>query len=414
MEIKKSFLLILLTCNIGFSYEICKTNSDELLSQLVINHPSIKMSQESINIARERIDSAFWGFFPTPSVDISARDNDRNLTTARIEQPIWTGGKLTSNYELATSKEKENIYGLQETSYKLIENFLNMLNTYMQSKANLIELEEGLSNLNKFDEMLTRRIEAGISSDSDKNLLNARIEQINSEIMLAKNRYKVSKMQLELILDREILCDINLKNIILKDLNIEDSLNSLITNHPSVKKAQIQIETTKYELDNKKASYMPNVTLRAEHRDGDLYYKDTKDDNQDLVYVNLTANFGAGLSAMSEIKASKLRVNEIEYSKKSLEKELIDGLLNDYNNYEITKNRIKVVDKSIVASQNVLDSYTRLFLASKRQWIDLVNASKELMEYKIELSTLLVSKDVLAYKLALKNGQIDLLNGEVK
>ena len=38
----------------------------------------------------------------------------------------------------------------------------------------------------------------------------------------------------------------------------------------------------------------------------------------------------------------------------------------------------------------------------------------ELMEYKIELSSLLVSENILAYKLALKNGQIDLLNGEIK
>ena len=117
---------------------------------------------------------------------------------------------------------------------------------------------------------------------------------------------------------------------------------------------------------------------------------------------------------MSEIAASKIKINEIEYRKKSIEKELIDSLLNDYNNYEITKTRIKIVERSIISAQNVLDSYTRLFLASKRQWIDLVNASKELMEYKIELSSLLVSENILAYKLALKNGQIDLLNGEIK
>lgn len=36
------------------------------------------------------------------------------------------------------------------------------------------------------------------------------------------------------------------------------------------------------------------------------------------------------------------------------------------------------------------------------------------MEYKVELANLKVTEDILAYKLALKNGQIDLLNGEVK
>ena len=159
---------------------------------------------------------------------------------------------------------------------------------------------------------------------------------------------------------------------------------------------------------------MPDLKLRAEHRDGDLYNKNSNDINQNLIYLNFTATTGAGLSAMSEIAASKIKINEIEYRKKSIEKELIDSLLNDYNNYEITKTRIKIVERSIISAQNVLDSYTRLFLASKRQWIDLVNASKELMEYKIELSSLLVSENILAYKLALKNGQIDLLDGEIK
>lgn len=414
MKIKQS-LLILLISNLGFSSEICKTDSDKLLSQLITNHPSIKMSQEVIKGAKERVDSAFWGYFPTPSVDVSVRDEDRNLTTARIEQPIWTGGKITSKYDIATSKEQETILELQETSYKLIENYLSVLNNYTQSKANILELQEGLNNLNKFNEMLDRRMDAGISSNSDKDLLNARIEQINSEILLAKNRYKIASMQLELLLDTKIDCDIDLKKIFLSNTNnIEESVNKFIAFHPSLKKSQIQIQTTKYELENTKASYMPDLKLRAEHRDGDLYNKNVNDINQNIIYVNFTATTGAGLSAMSEIAASKIKINEIEYRKKSIEKELIDSLLNDYNNYEITKTRIKIVERSIISAQNVLDSYTRLFLASKRQWIDLVNASKELMEYKIELSSLLVSENILAYKLALKNGQIDLLNGEIK
>ena len=66
MKIKQS-LLILLISNLGFSSEICKTDSDKLLSQLITNHPSIKMSQEVIKGAKERVDSAFWGYFPTPS-----------------------------------------------------------------------------------------------------------------------------------------------------------------------------------------------------------------------------------------------------------------------------------------------------------------------------------------------------------
>ena len=136
--------------------------------------------------------------------------------------------------------------------------------------------------------------------------------------------------------------------------------------------------------------------------------------NDNIVYMNLSLTTGAGLSAKSNIAASKIRINEIEYLKQATQRELVDKLLNDYNQYEDTKSRMKVVERSIISAQDVLDSYTRLFLASKRQWIDLVNASRELMEYKVELANLKVTEDILAYKLALKNGQIDLLNGEVK
>lgn len=416
LTMKNKLLLTALLSLPVFGSDMCKTNSDELLSKLVTNHPSIKMSQEVINGAKERVDSAFWGFFPTPSVDVSARDSDRNVVVARLDQPVWTGGKLTSRYDMATSKEKENIFELEETSYRLIENFLSVLESYAQSKANIIELQEGLNNLNEFNEMLDRRMDAGVSSNSDKDLLNARIEQINSDMIVAKNRYKVATLQLELMLDTKINCDVNLNKIsLVHSKDIEDSINRLLEFHPAIKKSDAQIETTKYELDNTKASIMPNVSLRAEHREGDLYNGDyDKSSNQNLVYVTFTATTNAGLSAMSDIAAAKVKINEIEFKKQTIEKELIDSLLNDYNNYEIAKSRMKVLEKSITSAQNVLDSYERLFIAGKRQWLDLVNASREVMQYKIELSKLLVSKNILAYKLALKNGQIDLLNGEIK
>lgn len=87
-NMKGNLLLLTFLALPVFGNEMCKTNSDELMSKLVANHPSIKMSQEMIKGAKERIDSAFWGFFPTPSVDVSARDSDRNVTVARLDQPF--------------------------------------------------------------------------------------------------------------------------------------------------------------------------------------------------------------------------------------------------------------------------------------------------------------------------------------
>jgi adhesin transport system outer membrane protein len=374
------------------------------------------MSQQTINGANEKIDAAKWGYFPTPSVEVSARDEERYNTTVRIEQPIWTGGKLTSRHNIEISKGEEALYSLEENSYKLMENFFNVLENYAQATSQIKEFQDGLDTLYSLDEMLDRRMEAGVSSSSDKDLLKSRIDQINSDLILAKNRYKISIMQLELMLDRKVECNINLNKItVLHNNLIENSLERMKEFHPSLKKADKEIQTSEYELDNTKASIMPNLNLRLEHKNGDLYNENyDKSNNQNIVYLAFSATTNAGLSALSEINAAKIKVLELKFSKQSKEKELIDSLLNDYNNYEIAKNRIRVLINTVDSANKVLDSYQRLFLAGKKQWLDLVNSSRELMNYKIELQKQIVTKDILAYKLALKNGQIDLLSGEIR
>jgi len=414
--VKKILLLSLIFLNLSYSNQVCSVDSNELLSYLIPNHPSIKMSQQTINGANEKIDAAKWGYFPTPSVEVSARDEERYNTTVRIEQPIWTGGKLTSRHNIEISKGEEALYSLEENSYKLMENFFNVLENYAQATSQIKEFQDGLDTLYSLDEMLDRRMEAGVSSSSDKDLLKSRIDQINSDLILAKNRYKISIMQLELMLDRKVECNINLNKItVLHNNLIENSLERMKEFHPSLKKADKEIQTSEYELDNTKASIMPNLNLRLEHKNGDLYNENyDKSNNQNIVYLAFSATTNAGLSALSEINAAKIKVLELKFSKQSKEKELIDSLLNDYNNYEIAKNRIRVLINTVDSANKVLDSYQRLFLAGKKQWLDLVNSSRELMNYKIELQKQIVTKDILAYKLALKNGQIDLLSGEIR
>ena len=87
LKIKLSLIACIFT-TISFASEVCKTDSDDMLSQLLLKHPSVKMSQEAIKGAKYKVDSAFWNYFPTPSVDFSARDEGRNTTVARVEQPL--------------------------------------------------------------------------------------------------------------------------------------------------------------------------------------------------------------------------------------------------------------------------------------------------------------------------------------
>jgi adhesin transport system outer membrane protein len=55
----------------------------------------------------------------------------------------------------------------------------------------------------------------------------------------------------------------------------------------------------------------------------------------------------------------------------------------------------------------VLKSYSRLFLAGKRQWLDLVNMSREVTENQVSMATVKAMYITAAYRLALHSGNIN-------
>ena len=409
----KIILSILFASVSSFASDICQINSSELLNEILLSHPSIQASSEAIKGSDARIDSAKWGYYPTPSVEMSVKDKDRYTTVARLDQPLWTGGKLDSAYDIATSKKNETMYEFQETSYKLIENFLSILQNYTTSKANIIELEKGLKTLNEFSEMLDRRVDAGVSPYADKELINSRIKQINSDLIVAKNKYKVSLLQIEQLLSHTMKCGINVSSVnVLESNDIETLIKKMLDSHPSFKKIAHQIKTAQFELESTKASVMPDLKLRAEHQRGSLY-DDNTNLSQNLIYATFSVTTHAGLSAFSNVEAAKVKVHQIDFQKQTLEKELTDGVLTDYNNYLVATSKIDTLKSSIISSSNVLDSYSRLFVAGKKQWLDLVNASRELMQYNVDLSNQIALKQILEYKIALKTGRINLQNGKI-
>jgi adhesin transport system outer membrane protein len=410
---KKKFLIFFMIQNFLYSEDICTVESNQLLKSLINTHPSVKMNSEAVKGAQYKVDSAKWKFYPTPSIDVSYRDSDRYQTTARLDQPLWTGGKLTSSYDIAESQKYEIIFESQETSYKLIENFYNIMQSYLQSKENLIELNEGIQNLNELKEMLERRVEAGVSSVADQELLNSRIKAVNSDIVNTKNRYLIAKMQFELLLNEKINCDIILSPLsFISYPSLEEGVDILLNFHPSLKKIDQKIKTAYFELNNVKSATMPNLNLRAEHTKGSVYTN--LDASQNIVYATLSISTNAGLSAISNVESARVKIQQISFEKQTAEKDLVDSFLSDYNNYLISQSRISILESSILSAHNVLESYKRLFIAGKKQWLDLVNASRELMQYKVELSNYIANKKILEYKLALKYGQIDLLNGDIK
>ena len=388
------------------------TNFEDLVSKVINNHPSVAMSKETIKSSQEGINSAMWQYFPTPSVELSKGSNS-NQTVANLEQALWTGGKLDANINKAPSSEKEALFELEEKKYKLIEMILTHSQNYVQAKYSKEALLSGLERLESFSSMIDRKITVGLSTIADKRLLESRLTQIKSDLISVEHKQKTALKQISLLLGEEITQINFTDNIALEDIDTLELVSQIDEVNPTLHRYDEKIKNAIYEIDIQKSSLYPTLTLSAEHRKGDIY-TDNYNTSNNAVYLKLQSQFGAGLSSLSNIKQAKIELQRLKYEKQTTQNELVDTFWQDYNNMLVSKNKIGNSKLNKELSKEVFNSNKRLFLADRKQWLDLVNSSKEVMDIDIALADSKVMYMISKYKVALISGLIDLDSGDYK
>jgi len=385
----------------------CSTRIASVLKQAYQHYPSITASQKLILSAKAQIESAKWNYFPTPSIDFSQGEAGRRGETYRLDQPLWTGGKIDALNDLAYARGDEAKFTLGENAYDLSQKVLNVLEAFIQADGEIKAFQKGKEDLETLANMLNRRVGAGVSSESDEELIRSRIFQIEGDLLTAKRRYDMAKSQLELLTGKKMNCRLLFKNDVVLKSKMSYALleKQMLSTHPTLKKKRAQVNIAKAEKKSTDAVAMPNISLRAEYQRGSLYTNDPVND-ESIAYVAVSFNPGAGLSAMSNMESAQYKVLQAQDELRTKEQELRDTLVRDFAAYTAAHSKLESVQKMIVSSQKVLESYKRLFLAGKRQWLDLVNASREVTMNHITLTSLRASLIISTYRLALEAGRL--------
>jgi adhesin transport system outer membrane protein len=399
--------------NAGEIEHTCNTTFDELLSEGLRTHPSIVVSKKLILGSDLQLNSAKWGYYPTPSIDVS-RSSNNTRTTFRLDQPLWAGGKIDATHDKAKAQKDEAIYSYAESQYKLIEDYVDTLQKYLQAQDKISIMNAGLLQLESIMQSIERMIKAGELSLADKNLLITRIADIKSSLTIVEAEFDVAKIQFEILTGKKIKCDVVMANktIFNDDINIEQLVEDTLDFHPALRILNAKIEAAKSDVASAKSKLWPTLKLRAEHRKGALYDGDS-DIEENLIYLVLEMSTGAGASASSNVERSKINVLKVKNQKLAKEKQVIDKLMNNYIRLIAVKNSIKILSNDVEISEKVFNSNKRMFFLQQKKWIEVVNALIILNNKKINKFQLIEEYKALEMKLALKTNRLSLETGEV-
>lgn len=368
-----------------------------LVNEALESHPSIR-AQRSLERASENgVDAARWQYFPKPSISseqvgTSARDasygnGGSRVTTLRLEQPIWTGGRLKAGVEKAEADvavSKSSLEAVREDlALKVVQLYADWYGAYLKSIAYRKSLDVHL----RLQDQIVRRIGQGISAASDLTLVGGREQQTEAELAFAEAQQATALARLAQLLGRSV-SNGELLGEFSEPVALAVPVGVLIeqakATNPDVVRLLAQARIHEAEIAERRADRLPEVYLRVERQYGSFVSQHA--DPQNRVFVGIATKFGAGLSTLSNERAAQDRYEAALASVESAKVGLGEQIASDYRQVESGQKRIALLLQSMASSETLWEAWGRQFLAGRKTWLDVMNAARELAQVEVQIA----------------------------
>ena len=286
-----------------------------LMAEALARHPQVRMQQALAAAAGIDIDSARWQYFPTPSVTVERANStndpalvnrDDPVTTVRLSQPIWTGGKLGANVtrasELKQSKEAAVQEARQQLSLRVLQAYTDWQLAHLRSKA----FEDSLQAQNKLLEQVQRRLVAGAATEADVLLSKSRIESTQADLYGIESQKSSALARLSELLARPVpSAELSAALSPAVPLEGDDAtwMGKAQSNSPAIQRLQAQALATEAEVTAARADMFPQLSLRFERQNGSFTYLNYG--TVDRVYLSVSSQVGAGLSSFTQQQSAQ-------------------------------------------------------------------------------------------------------------
>ncbi len=342
----------------------------ELVKQAAFNNPSAVARQRAVDAAAEGIASARWQFFPTPSMSVeragvtSSRDisysGDDTVVTLRLQQTLWSGGRLTAQLEQAGFNHESAEEALREQRFRLAEQVISQYSLWVRSDLATEANQKNLKALEDFLAQSQRREKEGAAALVDVTLVRGRRDQAQTDLLASKASRQSARLQLEQLVglplsDEELRADVN-------RMKVSDDLPALTDNmlrsSPLLKRLRADAKVQEAAIEIRSASYWPEVYARLEHQRGNFSVPHTPNANR--AFIGMQMQLGAGLSLGSEVSAAKGRYQAALLAVDAARLELISQIAATYTEYQQAEARSRNLEEVSLSADEVLASYIRL------------------------------------------------------
>lgn len=393
------------------------TSLPELMQSSLASHPSVRGQEALSRAAQAGVDSARWQFFPSPSVgveqvnasstDISYGRGDKNVSTLRLQQPVWTGGRLTAGLEKAQASDVLSLASVQVARQELAVRVVQAYAEWYGGTVKAVAYDKSLQSHLRLQQQIIRRIEEGVSPQSDRTLVLGRIEQTRTELIVAEGQQRTALSRLSQLLGRPVT-SAELATSLAKPQALgvaQTMVDQALAGSPSVARMVATARVQEIEIDERKASLSPEVYLRMERQYGNFNAPDRAPENR--IFFGISSSFGAGLSVLSAVDTARARHDAALADVASARISLSEQVYGDHVQVATSQRRLLTLQASLLSAEAVSQAWSQQFLVGLKSWLDVMNAARELAQVEVQIADVSTEQLLLSWRLSILARGVD-------
>ena len=381
-----------------------------LVRDALDSHPATQSQRALVASAAAGVESARWQFYPTPSVSVEnattsgadpSYQGDNRVATLRLQQPLYSGGRLTAGADKAQASLDQSQAALEESRLQLSLRVVQAYGEWLSAHLKVQASQKNEDSHNRLLRQVQRRIDEGVSAESDRVLALGRLDAVRAEVTAAQVQGDMALARLGQLLGRPIAGAALTRTVAtprpvsaLTAALLEQALGQ----SAALQKAQSQVRVQEATVVERRADLLPEIYLRAERQYGNFNFANGAPVNR--LFVGVSSRLGAGLSGLSNVAAARSQLEAALAEVQVQTRNLNEQVLADHAQFTATERRLASVQASLRSAQSVSESFDRQFLAGRKTWLDVMNAARELAQTEAQIADLLSTQVVVSWRLS--------------
>lgn len=341
---------------------------EQVLQAALQSHPQVLGKQAALGAALQERDGAAWQRYPAASVEASSQSGGAGLL--RLEQPLWTGGRISAGITAADSRAMAARWAVLETRQELALRVVAASTEALRQQARQGHNQKSLGEHQRLLAMMQRRVAQEVSPAADERMAQARLYAAANEVASATQALGNALAQLSQLAGETVGAMEATLSEAGAPQDLERALAEARQHSPTLQRMAQDEQTAEADIAAKRSAYFPQLLLRLEHSTAGGF-------SADSATLVLQAQPGAGLSAQAGVQAAVARREAVRLLRLQAERDLVERLTLDWNDWQAARERLRNADFTRALSSEVAESYARQFTAGRKSWIDVLNAVRE-------------------------------------